>query len=147
MVTMNANQFIATIADQQVIQAIQSAEAQTSGELRVFVTDKFVEDPVSEAWKTFARLNMQDTAQRNAVLIFVGPKARKFAIVADEGIHHFCKEAFWNQLAHQLSEGFKAGDYTGSLVRLIEEIGRALAAHFPRLEADANELPNEVLRD
>jgi len=144
---MNANQFIATIVDQQVIQAIQSAEAQTSGELRVFVTDKIIEDPISEAWKTFARLNMHDTKQRNAVLIFVGPKARKFAIVADEGIHHFCKEAFWNQLAHQLSEGFKAGDYTGSLVRLIEEIGRALAAHFPRLGNDVNELPDEMQRD
>lgn len=43
---MNANQFIAMIADQQVIQAIQSAEAQTSGELRVFVTDKIIEDPI-----------------------------------------------------------------------------------------------------
>ncbi len=147
MVTMNVDQFIATIEDEQVIRAIQSAEARTSGELRVFVTDKMIEDPIAEAWKTFARLNMQDTAQRNAVLIFVGPKARKFAIVADEGIHHFCKEAFWSQLAQQLSEGFKAGDYTGALVRLIEDIGRALAAHFPRLKDDANELPDEVLRD
>jgi len=144
---MNADQFIATIEDEQVIRAIQSAEARTSGELRVFVTDKMIEDPIAEAWKTFARLNMQSTAQRNAVLIFVGPKARKFAIVADEGIHHFCKEAFWSQLAQQLSEGFKAGDYTGALVRLIEDIGRALAEHFPRLEGDVNELPDEVLRD
>lgn len=144
---MNANQFIATIVDEQVIRAIQSAEACSSGELRVFVTDKSVEDPISEAWKTFERLNMRGTAQRNAVLIFVGPKVRKFAIVADEGIQHFCKEVFWNQLAQQLSEGFKAGDYTSSLVRLIEEIGRALAAHFPRLGNDVNELPDEVLRD
>ncbi|WP_395731943.1 TPM domain-containing protein [Prosthecobacter sp.] len=144
---MNANQFIATIVDEQVIRAIQSAEARSSGELRVFVTDKSVEHPISEAWKTFERLNMRGTAQRNAVLIFVAPQARKFAIVADEGIHHFCKEAFWNQLAHQLSEGFKAGDYTGSLVRLIDDIGQALAVHFPRLENDANELPDEVLRD
>ncbi len=144
---MNADQFIATIVDEQVIQAIQSAEARTSGELRVFVTDKIVEDPMAEAWKTFARLKMQDTVQRNAVLIFVAPKARKFAIVADEGIHHFCQEVFWNQLAQQLSEGFKAGDYTGSLVRLIGEIGQALAAHFPRLEGDVNELPDDVMRD
>jgi len=144
---MNANQFIATIADQQVIQAIQSAEAQTSGEVRVFVTDKFVEDPMAEAWKTFARLKMQDTSQRNAVLIFVAPLARKFAIVADEGIHRFCTEEFWNQRAHELAEGFKAGDFTASLVRLIEHIGQALAAHFPSLESDANELPDEVLRD
>ena len=144
---MNANEFIATIEDEPVVRAIQSAESRTSGELRVFVTDKFVEDPIAEAWKTFARLNMQNTAQRNAVLIFVGPKARKFAIVADEGIHHFCKEAFWSQLAQQLSEGFKACDYTGALVRLIEEIGRELATHFPRLEDEVNELPDEVLRD
>lgn len=144
---MNANQFIATIVDEQVTRAIQSAEARTSGELRVFVTDKLLEDPIAEAWKTFARLKMQETAQRNAVLIFVGPKARKFAIVADEGIHHFCKEAFWNQLAQQLSEGFKAGDYTSSLVRLIDDIGQVLSAHFPRLKDDVNELPDEVLRD
>lgn len=144
---MNADQFIATIVDEQVIQAIQAAEARTSGELRVFVTDKFLEDPISEAWKTFARLKMQDTVQRNAVLIFVGPKTRKFAIVADEGIHRVCKEAYWSQLAQQLSEGFKAGEYTVALVRLIEDIGRELAAHFPRLEDDVNELPDVVLRD
>ncbi len=144
---MNANEFIATIEDEPVIRAIQSAEARTSGELRVFVTDKIVGDAIAEAWKTFARLNMQGTKQRNAVLVFVGPKARKFAIVADEGIHRFCKEAFWSQLAQQLSEGFKVGDYTGALVRLIEDIGRVLAAHFPRLEDDVNELPDEVLRD
>lgn len=144
---MNADQFIATIVDEQVIRAIQSAEARTSGELRVFVTDKNVVDPMAEAWKTFAGLNMQDTAQRNAVLIFVAPKARKFAIVADEGMHHLCKEAFWSQLAQQLSEGFRAGDYTGALVRVIEAIGCVLLAHFPRLESDANELPDEVLRD
>jgi len=144
---MNANEFIATIVDEQVTRAIQSVEARTSGELRVFVTDKPVEDPISAAWKTFARLKMQETSQRNAVLIFVAPQARKFAIVADEGIHRFCKEAFWNQRAHQLSEGFKAGDYTASLVRLIEDIGQALAAHFPRLKIDVNELPDEVLRD
>jgi uncharacterized membrane protein len=144
---MNANQFIATIVDEQVVRAIQSAEARTSGELRVFVTDKSIEDPMAEAWKTFARLKMQNTVQRNAVLIFVGPKARKFAIVADEGIHRFCQEAFWNRLALQLSAGFMAGDYTGSLVRLIEDIGQALSAHFPRLEGDVNELPDEVQRD
>ncbi len=147
MVTMNADQFIATIEDEPVIRAIQSAETRTSGELRVFVTDKIVEDPIAEAWETFARLNMRDTKQRNAVLVFVGPKARKFAIVGDDGIHQFCKEAFWSQLAQQLSEGFKAGDYTGALVRLIEDIGRALAEHFPRLDGDVNELPDEVLRD
>lgn len=147
MVTMNADQFIATIVDEQVIRAIQSAEARTSGELRVFVTDKLVEDAMAEAWKTFARLNMQGTVQRNAVLIFVCPKARKFAMVADEGVRHYCNEAFWSGLAQQLSDGFKAGDYTGSLVRVIEEIGRELTAHFPRLGNDVNELPDEVLRD
>lgn len=147
MVTMNASQFIASIVDEQVTQAIQSAEAHTSGELRVFVTEKSVEDPISAAWRTFAHLKMQDTSQRNAVLIFVAPQARKFAIVADEGIHHFCTEDFWNQRAHQLSEGFKAGDYTSSLVRLIDDIGQTLAAHFPRLKSDVNELPDKVLRD
>lgn len=144
---MNADQFITTIVDEQVIQAIKAAESRTSGELRVFVTDRSVEDPISAAWQAFARLKLQHTAQRNAVLIFMAPTARKFAIVADEGIHHFCQEAFWNNLALQLSAGFKAGDYTGALVRLIDAIGQALSVHFPGSHNDVNELPDEVARD
>lgn len=144
---MNADEFINTIADERVIDAIKTAESRTSGEIRVFISGKSVQDAMAEAWKTFGRLKMQHTAQRNAVLIFVAPHARRFAIVADEGIHQHVEEAFWSHLALQLSDGFKSGDHTGTLAHVIGDIGKKLSAHFPGSHHDVNELPDEVQRD
>lgn len=144
---MNADQFVSVIRDDAVIQAIQAAESHTSGEVRVVVSNRKVADPIEDAWRAFARLKMHHTSQRNAVLIFVAPDARQFAIVGDEGIHHRCGAAFWIRLADQLADGFKARDYTGALVQVIREVGQALAEHFPGRHDDVNELPDDVARE
>lgn len=144
---MNADQFVSLVRDEALIQAIRVAESRTSGEVRVFVSSRKVADPIHDAWKAFARLKMHHTKERNAVLIFVAPDARKFAIVGDEGIHHHCHEMFWGKLAGELAEGFKAGDYTRALVQVIREVGQALAQHFPGRHDDVNELPDDVARE
>jgi uncharacterized membrane protein len=38
---------------------------------------------------------MQKTRDRNAVLIFVAPRAHKYAVVGDVGVHEKCGEEFW----------------------------------------------------
>ena len=144
---MKADEFITVIRNDAVVDAIKTAETRTSGEIRVFVSNKGVVDAISEAWEAFGRLKMERTAQRNGLLIFVAPEARKFAIIGDEGIHRHCQDAFWQKLACELADGFKAGDYTAALVRVIQEAGQALAHHFPGRHDDVNELPNDVARD
>lgn len=144
---MNADEFVSAIRDAAVIQAIKAAESRTTGEVRVMVTWKKTGDPVRDAWRAFAKLKMDCTAQRNGVLIFVAPAARKFAIVGDEGIHRHCDEAFWNKLAVDLEHGFRAGDYTTTLVQVIREIGDVMARHFPGRHDDVNELPDDVARE
>ena len=144
---MKADEFITAIRDAAVVDAIKAVESKTSGEIRVFVSNKGVVDAISEAWEAFRRLKMERTVQRNGLLIFVAPEARKFAIIGDEGIHRHCQDAFWQKLASELADGFKAGDYTAALVRVIEEAGQALAHHFPGRHDDTNELPNIIARD
>lgn len=144
---MKTEAFISAIDDGALIEAIKAVESKTSGELRVFVSSKNVEDPTREAWIAFKRLKMDRTAQRNGVLVFVAPVTRKFAIIGDQEIHRHCDEAFWLKLASHLSDGFKAGDYTGALVQVIQEAGLALARHFPGRHDDVNELPDDVVRD
>lgn len=129
----------------QVIAAIGAAELKTSGEIRVSVSPFFWGNVQQQAERAFHRLGMAATRQRNAVLIFVVPARRTFALVGDEGIHAAVGQAFWDRLAALLSVRFRDGDFTGGLTQCIHEIGVQLAAHFPYSgERDINELPDEV---
>lgn len=144
---MNAEQMISHIHDETVLAAIREVESHSSGEIRVFITNRSVDDPAVDAWAAFAKLQMQRTAQRNAALVFIAPNARRFAIVGDEGLHRHCKEGFWSQLADELAGGFRKENYTGALIRVIEQIGAVLAQHFPSQRNDRNELPDEIVRE
>lgn len=130
---------------QRVSEAIAEAERHTSGEIRVSVATFFWGDVRRQAQRAFERLGMQATQERNAVLIFVVPSRRRFAVVGDQGIHSAVGDAFWQKLAAVLSSHFRAGDFTGGLVACIGEIGVQLSAHFPHQgERDTNELPDDV---
>jgi uncharacterized membrane protein len=144
---MQTEDFLALIDDDKVSAAIENAERRTSGEVRVFVTRKKVEDALAAARAEFARLGMHQTAERNAALILVAPASQTFAIFGDQGIHEKCGATFWEGISKKMSEAFKAGRYTEGLVAGLAEIGEALGKHFPYRAEDKNELPNQVVRD
>ena len=129
----------------QVVKAIQAAERQTSGEIRVCVARFFWGDVRRAAEAAFTRLGMTATKRRNGVLFFIVPSRRKFVVLGDEGIHAKVGPDFWAAVAAAVSERFRARDFTGGLVQGIETVGRELASHFPFDAAtDKDELPNEV---
>jgi len=73
---MNLFSSIPPIEDARVVAAITAAERRTSGEVRVFVTQKKTEEPVAAAQKQFERMGMTQTAARNGVLIFLAHVCR-----------------------------------------------------------------------
>ncbi len=125
--------------------AIREAERATTGEIRVAVLPRLrggLERAVEHA---AVRLGMTRTKERNGVLILVDPAHRTFLVWGDTAIHERVGEAFWKEVAAAVEERFRAGDFTGGLVRGIETAGRALAAHFPAAPGGhANELPDRV---
>lgn len=125
--------------------AIALAESRTSGEIRVVVYPRQLDDPLATAQMEFARLGMDHTRLRNAVLILVAPEARKFAIFGDRGVHEKCGDGFWHSVAKVMTEHFKRGEFTQGMTRAIEETGSVLANHFPRSPDDENELPDDVI--
>ena len=134
-----------TIDTEKIKQAIQAAERQTSGEIRVSVAPFFWGDVRKVAERAFDRLGMTRTAQRNGVLFFVVPSRKRFVVLGDEGIHAHVGDAFWEQVAAAVSEEFRKGDFTGGLVKGIETVGRELAVRFPYdASSDRNELPDDV---
>jgi uncharacterized membrane protein len=130
---------------QRVEQAIREAEQATSGEIRVSVAHFFWGDVAKVAAKAFRRLGMERTAERNAVLIFLVPSRKRFAVLGDTGIHAAVGQAFWDDVAACLTAHFQRGEFTEGLEAGIRLVGARLAEHFPANgAAERNQLPDEV---
>lgn len=144
---MKPKAFLQELREAEIVVAIQQAERKTSGEIRVFVSHKNVPAAVEAARAAFVRLRLTRTRERNAVLIFVAPHARQFAVIGDEGVHQRCGEAFWRQMAEEMSGHFKAARFTEGIVHAVRTAGDLLAEHFPHRRDDQNELPDRVAHD
>jgi uncharacterized membrane protein len=132
MVIMHPKKFIKQLPHDMLIAAIRDAENKTSGEIRVLISHKSVEDPVAVAQKEFVRLGMTKSPQRNGVLIFVAPRSHKFAVIGDEGVHTKCGDEFWRKLADAMTGYFRKSEFTEGIVHGVRKAGELLAEHFPK---------------
>lgn len=142
---MKTRLFIGKLHRQLIEAAIRDAELKTSGEIVVLVHHKPVKDAVAFARNEFLRRGLQETKERNAVLIFIAPESQTFALIGDEGVHRKCGDDFWRELAATMQENFRAGNHTAALLDGIERAGSLLARHFPRQSGDVNELSDRVI--
>lgn len=143
-------EFLGNLDHAAITAAIVEAEARTTGQIRVFVSRRNVRDALPAAAARFTKLGMEKTTARNAVLIYFAPRARKYAIVGDTGIHARCGgDAFWQPLVGEtMRPRLQAGAYTEAIAGAVRAVGEELARHFPRSGGDgANELPDEVETD
>ncbi|OHE75683.1 MAG: hypothetical protein A2107_04410 [Verrucomicrobia bacterium GWF2_62_7] len=144
---MTANEFLNQLRHDEIVAAIGAAEMGTSGEIRVFVSRKEIEDALIAAQCEFERLGMRKTKHRNGVLIYVAPRTRKFAVVGDAGIHAHCGNDFWRQVADEMSALFREGEFTAGIVHGVRRAGELLGKHFSHERDDRNELSDEVAHD
>lgn len=144
---MNAGDFRKLVDEDRIVAAIREAEQQTSGEIRVFISNGKIEDAVGAAQTTFVKLGMTKTSERNGVLIFVVPWTRRLAVIGDESIYERCGVEFWQELASEISVLFKSSRFSDGVVQAVHKAGKLLAQHFPREPDDHNELSDDVARD
>jgi uncharacterized membrane protein len=144
---MKPKAFISQLDEESLVAAIAEAESKTSGEIRVFLSHRKPDDAVAAAQRAFDQLGMARTRERNGVLIFVAPKARKFAVIGDAGVHQHCGDEFWTALAAEMSGHFGRAEFTTGILHAIRKAGELLARHFPRQPNDVNELPDDIAHD
>src|SRR5690242_17463096 len=106
---MKPEHFIEKLDDARVVAAIAKAEQGTSGEIRVYVSHRPRQDALSAAKARFEALGMQQTRERNAVLIYLVPLTHQFALWADVGAHQKCGETLWSEIAARMSLLLKNG--------------------------------------
>jgi uncharacterized membrane protein len=128
----------------RIVEAIQQAELNTSGEIRVHIDRRCPEDVLDRAAYWFEKLEMHKTAARNGVLLYLAADDHKFAILGDAGINHTVPEGFWDNIRNLMQEYFREGRFAEGLVKGIVASGEQLKAHFPYQSDDVNEISNEI---
>ncbi len=141
---MKYSEFMESLHQDRVVEAIRQAETATTGEIRVCVAREPAPDPLAAARAAFGKLGMAQTRDRNGVLVLVAPASQTCAILGDDAIHsRVCNEG-WTTLTGELSAAFRAGRATEGLETVIGKIGEELARHFPKQPGDTNERPDTI---
>ena len=132
--------------EERMVEAIRSAELQTSGEIRLFVESKcsFI-NPVDRAIELFGELNMQQTKDRNAVIVYIALKDKQLAVFGDEGIHQRLGQSFWNDEVEKIIGKFNQNEISNGICNMIKAIGAALTKYFPYSKDDKNELSDGIV--
>lgn len=132
---------------EKIVAAIRNAEKQTSGEIRVFVESRNpLVNVLERAAEIFFRLKMQETDDRNAVLLYIAMKDHELALFGDEGIHQKVGEAYWKNEVKEMISQFTREDISGGIVNCVTHIGQALKEKFPYdAKGDKNELPDDIV--
>ncbi len=124
--------------------AIEVAETNTSGEIRVHMEDKCKKNVFDRAVDVFEKLEMHKTKLRNGILFYVAVSDRKFVIIGDAGINEKVPANFWNEVKETVLEYFKTGQITEGLTEGIRIAGEQLREHFPFQNDDVDELSNDI---
>lgn len=132
--------------------AIAASELRHRGELRFVVEAALPPAQLfagctarTRAIELFSQLRVWDTEANSGVLIYVQLLDRKVEIVADRGIDARVGQDFWNGVCARLQTAFHGGRFAAGALAAIDEIGAVLAAHFPPVGDNPNELPDRPL--
>ncbi len=125
---------------QRIVDAIAAAEKKTSGEIRIYLEPKCEGEPYDRSLHIFHELKMEQTVERNGVLIYLAYKNKKFAICGDAAIHEKCGQNFWDNVKEEMQKHFSRKELLNGVLIAIEMAGEKLQTYFPHKDGDRNEL-------
>ncbi len=129
----------------RIAKAISEAEKATSGEIRVAIDKNCEGDAFQKAIEYFTKLEMDKTAKRNGVLIYLAHADHKFAILGDSGINKLVPDDFWETTKVAMNAHFEKGNLADAIIAGVALAGEKLSLFFPYETDDINELPNEIV--
>lgn len=133
--------------EDRIIHAIREAEALTSGEIRVHISQKRTADALKTTKDLFYELRMFNTKHRNGVLLHISLASKNFAIYGDEGICEVVPEHFWQETRNIIQRHCIAGDLVLGICEGVRYVGEQLKTHYQWQINDENELPDDISYD
>lgn len=137
--------FLTAEEENSIIEAIRTSERNTSGEIRIHLENSSKnKDAYDRAATIFDMLNMENTRQRNGVLIYVAVEDRTLVILGDKGINDKVDPFFWESTKDIIIDHFKKNEMGKGLVEGVLKAGEQLKKYFPAKKGDTNELPDDI---
>lgn len=128
---------------------IAASETQHDGEIRVCVEAGLPFSYIrrgagsrERALAMFGKLRVWDTERNNGVLVYLLLAEHAIEIVADRGLAARVPAGTWSELAADMREAFRRGDFEAGLLRAVDDVDRLLVTHFPVRPGASN--PNEL---
>ena len=103
--------FLTAKEEEEIVLAIQQAERNTSGEIRVHIEKTTAISHYDRALEVFQMLKMFNTQQRNGVLLYIAVDDHKFVIYGDEGINAVVPTDFWETTKEVIQNQFKQRNF------------------------------------
>jgi putative membrane protein len=97
------------------------------------------------AVEQFLARNLNTTAGRTGVLLFVSAAERYAEIIADAGLHEKVGQSEWQAIVDELTGEIGGGRAERGLIGAVERIGGILAKHFPSSAGDVRRLPDHLI--
>jgi putative membrane protein len=85
------------------------------------------------------------TEGRTGILIYLSLAERRAEIVADEAITAVTTPETWGDAMASLLVEVRQGRFAEGIVAAVDLVGGVLAEHFPRSDADTNEIPDKLI--
>ncbi len=139
------NDFLTEQEETQLVEAIREQERRTSAEIRICVSYRYIWRPERFAWRKFEAVGMQNTKERNGVLIVMLPRVRKFVMIGDEETNAKVSPEYWKESVKAMVREMHETDAVSALCVGLKRLGDTLAEHWPREGNDVNELPDAIL--
>ena len=138
------NSFLTDYQMASLVEAIQTAENHTRGEIKVHIDSTTEGNNAQIAFEVFKRLCENKTVAKTAVLFHVNFEQQYLTIIGDEGIHQKVHQRFWDKMHDEITIAFSNQKYFEGLKSGILQTGLELKKHFPVVGENPNELPNEI---
>ena len=141
---MKAKDFFTKEELDKIVESIEKAELETSGEIRFHMESNCKGDPLSRAVQVFKNLKMHKTELGNGTLIYLATLDKKFAIVGDKGINEKVPDKFWDDVKDDMSNKFKNNEFVAGISDAVLKVGEKLKEYFPYQSDDINELSDDI---
>lgn len=138
------NSYLTDMQMASLVEAIQTAENFSTGEIRIHIDSNTESDNAQKALEVFKNLCYNQTKARNAILIHVNFEQKYLTIIGDEGIHQHVHQSFWDQLHDETTAFFSKKQFYEGLKHAVLKTGTELKKYFPITGENPNELSNEI---
>lgn len=115
-----------------ILRALIFLHQRVDADVRVHVAKrKFERDPMAYALELFEDHRLARTEKRNGILVYLNLKSRKFAVVADEGVHRLLGQRYWDELAANLREDLQSTYFENAIALTLYALATDLKRKYP----------------